>query len=236
MLSSYIRDLVAGLRDTENFDRYKLAISTAPSLIRRKANFGSEVTEHIEDLASLLVALSDKYDMDKFQEMRLQGMVAVIIAQPVQMGQWLSRTFFNGDYSIGQRASVLTALGLGARELAGFQKEDAAILGVDPLPETSFPSQKLPEKLHKAFASDAKSSSSPLNRISESVEKLMIQPMAVSAADKLSGPNALKIRTFSSRMAVEKKRPKPTANALAKIVADAFFLPLTGLWRLHLQT
>lgn len=233
--SSYIRDLIAGLRDTENFDHYKLAISTAPSLIRRKANFGTEVTEQIEDLASLLVGLSDKYEMDRFQEMRLQGMIAVLIAQPLQMGQWFARTYFSGDYSIGQRASILSTLGLGARELAGFQKEDAALTGGDMIPENSFPSKKLPEKLHQIFSTEESSSPSPLNSISQSLEKFMLQPMALSAADKFSGPNALKVRTFSSRMAVEKKRQKPIPNALAKIVAEGFFLPLTGRWRIHLQ-
>ena len=35
----YIRDLIAGLRDQENYDRHELALATAASLIRRKANF-----------------------------------------------------------------------------------------------------------------------------------------------------------------------------------------------------
>lgn len=230
---SYIRDLIAGLRDNENLDRHKLAISTAPSLIRRKANFGTEVTEQIEELASLLVGLSDKYEIERFQEMRLQGMIAVLIAQPLQMGQWFARTYFSGDYSIGQRASILSTLGLGARELAGFQKEDANLTGGEMIPENAFPSKKLPEKLHKIFS--VEQSSSPLNSISQSLENFMLQPMALSAADQFSGPNALKVRTFSSRMAVEKKRQKPIPNALAKIVAEGFFLPLTGRWRIHLQ-
>ena len=175
--------------------------------------------------------------MAKFQEMRLQGMIAILIVQPLQMGQWFSRTFFNGDYSIGQRASILTTLGLGARELAGFQKDDAALIGLDSLPDISFPSKMLPEKLHKAFApEDSLPFFSPLHKISQSLENAILQPMALSAADKISGPNALKIRTFSSRMAVEKKRQKPIPNALAKVVADGFFLPLTARWRIHLQT
>lgn len=228
---SYIRDLIAGLNDTENFDRHKLALSTASTLIRRKADFGTEVEEHIEELATLLVGSNDKYEMKNFQEMRLQGMIAVLVAQPLKMGQWLSRTFFNGDYSISQRASILTTLGLGARELAGFQKEDAALTGADTVTKDPFPSKKLPDKLQKTWALEA----APMNALSKQLEKTMIQPMAVAAVDKLSGPNALKVRTFSSRMAVEKKRQKPIPNALAKIVANGFFFPLTGLWRAHLQ-
>ena len=147
------------------------------------------------------------------------------------MAQWFSRTFFNGDYSIGQRASVLTTLGLGAREIAGLGTEDSALTGADMTPKNSFPSKMLPEKLHKIYATEAK----PVDAISEQLEKTMIRPMAVDAAEQLTGPSALKVRTFSSRMAIEKKREKPVANSLAKIVGEGFLLPLMGLWGTHAQ-
>ena len=209
-----------------------MALSSASSLIRRKAAFGTEVSENIEELASILVGLGDKWEMENFQQMRLQGMIAVLIAEPLQMGQWYSRSFYNGDYSMGQRASVLTVLGLGARELAGLGKEDAALTGTNATAESSFPSKRLPDKLHKIYALEA----APMNTLTSQLEKSMIQPMAAEAADQISGPNALKVRTFSSRMAVEKKRQKPIPNALAKVVADGFFFPLTGLWQIHLQS
>lgn len=209
-----------------------MALSTASSLIRRKAAFGTEVSDNIDELASILVGLGDKWEMENFQQMRLQGMIAVLTAEPLNMGQWFSRTFYNGDYSVGQRASVLTVLGLGARELAGLGKEDAALTGANATNESSFPSKRLPDKLHKIYALEA----APMDALSNQLEKTMIQPMAAEAADKFSGPNALKVRTFSSRMAVEKKRKKPIPNALAKVVADGFFFPLTGRWRIHLQS
>lgn len=209
-----------------------MALSTASNLIRRKAAFGTEVSDNIEELASILVGLGEKWPMENFQQMRLQGMIAVLIAEPLKMGQWFSRTFYNGDYSMGQRASVLTVLGLGARELAGLGKEDAALTGANATTESSFPSKRLPDKLHNIYALEA----APMDAISSQLEKTMIQPMAAEAADKFSGPNALKVRTFSSRMAVEKKRQKPIPNALAKVVADGFFFPLTGRWRIHLQS
>lgn len=158
-------------------------------------------------------------------------MIAVLAAEPLKMGQWFSKTFYNGDYSMGQRASVLTTLGMAARELAGLGKEDAALTGANPK-ETAFPSKRLPDRIHKIYALET----APLNALSTQLEKTMIQPMAASAADQIIGPNALKVRTFSSRMAVEKKRQKPIPNALAKVVAEGFFFPLTGRWRTHLQT
>jgi len=169
--------------------------------------------------------------MEEFQKSRLQGMIAVLTAEPLKMGQWFSKTFYNGDYSMGQRASVLTTLGMAARELAGLGKEDAALTGANAK-ETDFPSKRLPDKFHKIYALEA----APMNVLSAQLEKTMIQPLAASAADQITGPNALKVRTFSSRMAVEKKRQKPIPNALAKIVAEGFFFPLTGRWRIHLQT
>ncbi|KAL9120891.1 MAG: hypothetical protein Q9187_002558, partial [Circinaria calcarea] len=225
----YIRDLIAGLRDIDNYDRHKLALVTAPSLIRRKANFGTEVSDHIDEIATQLVGLGDKYNLENFPQLRLQGMIAALIARPLQMGQWFANTFFNGEYSMGQRASILTTLSMGARELAGFQTEDAAVTGADAVP--NFPSKRLPDKLHKIYAVEA----APVDALTQRLERTMIRPMAAEAADKLTGPKALKVRTFSSRMEVEKKRKKAIPNELAKIVADGFFFPLTGRWQIHLQ-
>lgn len=231
LCNSYIRNLISGLGDSENYERHRLALLTASSLIRRKANFGTEVSDHIEELATQLVGLSDKYEMDKFQELRLQGMIAVLVAQPLKMGQWFSKTYYNGEYSMGQRASILTTLSMGARELAGYGEEDAALTGAITAPEKLFPSQKLPEKYHKIYAVDA----APVTALASKLERTMIQPMAAEAADQLIGPNALKVRTFSSRMEVEKKRKKAIPNELAKIVADGFFFPLTRLWSIQPQ-
>lgn len=238
----YVRDLIKYLRDTDNYDRQKLALSTAAPLIRRKANFGTEVSSHAEELAGLLVGLQDKYEIDNFQDMRIQGMIAILIALPLKMGQWYSKTFFDGDYSISQRASVLTTLGLGARELGGFGAEDEALSKTSkPLPTSSFPSKTLPSSMHKLYAAPspsttaAKGPPSALDSLSTQLTNTMIAPMAATLADKLTGPSILKIRTFSSRMEVEKKRKKPIANSLAKVVADGFFFPLTGRFFIYLK-
>ena len=225
----YVRDLITYLRDTENYNKQKLALQTAAPLIRRKANFGTEVSSHAEELASLLVGLQDKYDMENFTDRRLQGMIAILIAQPLNMGQWFSKTFFDGDYSLSQRASILTTIGLGARELGGFAAEDFNLN--KPLPE-SFASKTLPEALHKVYAP---TSNTAVDKLSTQLSNTMIAPMAAELADKLTGPSILKVRTFSSRMAIEAKRKKPIANALAKVVADGFFFPLTGRFFIHLR-
>ncbi|KAF2270643.1 hypothetical protein CC78DRAFT_611526 [Lojkania enalia] len=225
----YIRDLITSLRDQGNYDRHQLALSTAASLIRRKAGFGSEVTDHIEELASILTNLNDNLDLPQFNEHRQQALIAVLLAKPGPMAQWFARNFFSGDYSLAQRIAMLTTLGLGAREVAGLK--DSSTEDLIP-PKPSFPSKTLPSHLHTIYATD----SNPVTRITFGLEKQILSPIAASAADQITGPNILKVRTFSSRMEVEKRRSKPIPNALAQIVADNFFFPLTGRWWIHTRS
>jgi len=90
----YIRDLILYLRDGENYDKQKLGLQTAAQLIRRKADFGTEVSSHAEELAALLVGIQNKYEIDDFDTLRLEGMIALVIAQAQKMGQWFAKTFF----------------------------------------------------------------------------------------------------------------------------------------------
>jgi telomere length regulation protein len=226
----YIRDLMAGLRDQENYDRHELALATAASLIRRKANFGTEVTDHLEELATLLTGLQDNSELEGFAQQRQQALIAVLLARPAQMAQWFARSFFSGDYSLQQRIAMLTTLGLGARELAGMKDTSTDDL-VPAKPD--FPSKQLPPHLHRIYAEE--NNAPTVAKISSSMAREMLSPMANQAADQLSGPNILKVRTFSSRMEVEKKRHKPIPNALAQIVAENFFFPLTGRWWLQIR-
>ncbi|KAF2035856.1 hypothetical protein EK21DRAFT_53489 [Setomelanomma holmii] len=226
----YIRDLIVGLRDEDNYDRHTLALSTAASLIRRKANFGTEVVDHLDELATILTGLQDNLELEGFAQQRQQALIAVLLARPAQMAQWFARSFFSGDYSFAQRIAMLTTLGLGARELAGIK--DSSTKDLLP-PVASFPSKQLPPHLHKIYTENK--DANLVMRISSSMAREMLSQLASQAADQLSGPNILKVRTFSSRMEVEKKRQKPIPNALAQIVADNFFFPMTGRWWLQVR-
>lgn len=226
----YIRDLIAGLHDSENHDRHTIALRTAASLIRRKTSFGKEVADHAIELALILIGLSNTFDVTDFDELRLQALIAILLSAPALLAPWFARQVFDGDYSLSQRMTLLSTLGLSARELAGFKEEDSS-MNPSTQADASFPSKQLPPRLHKLYTA----SSNPTTLISTSLSKSFLQPIAASAADSLSGPNILKVRTFSSRMAVESRRKKPISNALAKIVAEAFFFPLTGHWWQNLQ-
>ncbi|KAK2757076.1 telomere binding protein [Arachnomyces sp. PD_36] len=231
----YIRDLLSYLRDTENAERYTLGVSTAPGLIRRKISFGTEILEHAEELGLLLVGLQEKYNIEKFHECRLQSLIALLVALPSRMGPWFAHTFFDADLSQTQRSAMLTAIGLGARELAGYGDEDAKSMGLPAVPSSSFPSKKLPPSLEATYNPDV----SPVEAISKKLSQTTLQPLALNAADAVSGPDALKVRTFSSRMDVEKKRKQreqqrknTTSKELYKTLSEGLFFPLTGRFAL----
>lgn len=222
----YIRDLLSGLRNQEDPDVHALALSTAGALIRRKSAFGTEVTDHMEELATLLVGLNDNFELEGFDVQRQQAVIALLLAKPAVMAPWFARACFTGDYSLSQRTAMLTTLALGARELAGFKDEATEAL-LPPAP--SFPSSQLAPHLHDLYT---QSINPTLARLASSTSKQLLAPMAASAADALTGPAVLKTRTFSSRLSAAARRPAPAPNVLAQIVADAFFFPLTSRWSL----
>lgn len=243
----YIRDLILFLRDSEDYDKQKLGLQTAPVLIRRKANYGAEVSSHAVELAGLLVGVQDKFEIDDFDTMRLQSVIALIVAQPKTMAPWFARTFFEGDYSLSQRTSVLIALGLSARELAGFetsQHQSAA----------SFPSKRLPEKMERLYLetegeSQALPSSSQLKAlpanaldgITQSLTATFLAPLAAEAADATTGPDVLKLQSFTARYkstttAKTKPRVRAIPNTTAALLASSFFFPLTAHFQLALRS
>ncbi|KAI7155308.1 hypothetical protein KC349_g7052 [Hortaea werneckii] len=228
----YIRDLMRMLADNQNAERFQLAIQHAASLVRRKSSFGSEVRDHAVELLSTLCNLQDPFDTENFDELRLQTMIAVLLSDISALGPWLSKHAFAEGYSIAQRCLMFTALGLGGRELAGFKTEDETF---NPkLQATDFPSKRLPPKMH-AIYTGAQQSTKKLEAAHQSVENELIQPLALQAADQTTSHlNAVKVRTFSSRLSTEnrtKRKPNPNPNRLAKVFGPAFFAPLVGRYQ-----
>ncbi|KAK7226389.1 hypothetical protein V2G26_014392 [Clonostachys chloroleuca] len=240
----YIRDLIAFFRDSESYDKQNLALQTAPSLIRRKANYGAEVSSHADELAGLLVGLQDKFDIEEFHGLRQQSMIALIVSQPKTMAPWFARTYFEGDYSLAQRTEIIVALGLSSRELAGYdisQYQSSAL----------FPSKKLPEKIEQLYISEVKaedhspaSSLKPLpptalDSIATSVTSAFLEPLAAEAADTATGPDVLKLQTFTARYKSKSaKRPRVRAipNTTAGLLASSFFSPLTAHFSVALHS
>lgn len=224
----YIRDLMSMLRDSENHDRFQLAIKHAAPLIRRKANFGAEVKDHASELAVILCNLQDPYSTEDFDELKLRALIAVLLSDVTLIAPWLCKQVFTADYSVAQRCIILSALGLGGRELAGLNNDDE----LNPtLTNVDFPSRRLPSHLHATYTLPS-TSIQRLEAATKSMEHTLINPLALRAADHSTVHlNAVKIRTFSSRMDVERTKRKPAPNQLAKIFAQSFFFPLSNRYQ-----
>ncbi|KAI0459314.1 telomere length regulation protein [Xylaria acuta] len=251
----YVRDLINYLRDTEDYDKQKLALTTAPALIRRKANYGTEVVSHAEDLASLLIGLQDKFELGNFHNLRLQGMVAVVVAQPKKMAPWFAKTFFDGDYSLSQRASILIVLGLSGREIAGFETSEYASAA-------HFPSKALPSGVEKHYLQSSSTAKgfqpgtnlkalppNALDTLAQSLSQTFLAPMAAEAADAVTGPNALKLSTFTSRLQQSQSHPpitpkfKPKSrgirsipNTTASLISTYYFFPLSSRFQAAMRS
>jgi len=105
-----------------------MGLKSAPNLIRQKATFGTELSDHAYDLTRILVGMQDTFEMEEFQEMRQAALVALVASAPEVVVPYLIDVYFTGDLSLQQQLIILSALGLGARELAGLEKKVPPLL------------------------------------------------------------------------------------------------------------
>ena len=164
----YIRDLISGLSNTDDHDAQHLALTTAPPLIRRKAEFGTELSDCAIELGATYFNLSDPFGLDDFLELRLKGMTALLVAQPKLCAPYFAATVFIGDFNIGQRVAGLSAMGLSARELAGYHDDDTTA-------EPQFPSRTLPERLHNLYLDSA-----PMDQLMRRMEAELVRAVSTS--------------------------------------------------------
>ncbi|KAI1618478.1 telomere length regulation protein-domain-containing protein [Exophiala viscosa] len=224
----YITSLVKQLNTTDDPDVVELALKTAPALIRRKANFGDELSSNLLPLASSLLNLQDGMSKQDMHQLRVDALIACLVSRPSVMGPWAASTYFEGDFSLSQRALLLTVVGLGSREIAGI--DDELNTAIPPAAvESAFPSKRLPPRLESNYSTG----DFLINTLSTKLSHQTLRPLALSAADELTGPDILKVRTFSSRMAVAAKesakveaRSKRIPKDLHKVLAESIYLPI----------
>lgn len=229
----YIHQLISSLTSSDP-PTISLALRTAPSLIRRKATFGTELSSNLDTLASTLLSLSEGLSKPLAQTHRLNALIALIIAAPARMGPWLSAMYFEGDLSLVQRATLLTAIGLGCRELAGYSSVDGYSNAKEE-DRPNFPSKTLPPSLSAMYA--------PLTALTNNISSSTLQPLALTALEESesSGPKIFQTRTISSRLTKSRLNPPPSDTRttppknLHHLLTTSFLLPL--LTRLkHLLT
>lgn len=146
----YVRQLAELLRDKDKPESIELALQWGEGLVRAKRTFGTEVADNAIAVAGAAIALSNPFNLDDFDKRR-QGLVTALVAcAPRVVPPFLAEQYFSPSYSLGQKSVMLTALAMGARELAGL-----------PVPEMrtnrriDFPTKTLPPALHAKYVSEA---------------------------------------------------------------------------------
>ena len=215
----YIIDLIRQLQADDKPDVVRLALMTAPELIRRKANFGSELSENVQVVASALINMREGITEPEQQHLRQKALLACLVSKPTIIGPWIASTYFEGDFALDQRAAILSTIGLGAREISGYKDSPST---QQPPPPNPFPSKRLPSHLSTIYNSTTS--------ITTQISHHTLQPLALAAADILSGPNILKIRTFSSRMAAVSKRAQTQSERTKRIPSNLHALLTHSLY------
>ncbi|ELU38296.1 telomere length regulation domain-containing protein [Rhizoctonia solani AG-1 IA] len=133
------------------------------------------------------MGLQDNYELDRFEERRQSVLVALVACCPTKAAPTIIEQFFHHQYSTSQRFTMLNALALGARELAGLPIPPPPS-DTSKRPRIDFPSKVLPEAAHLKYMRE-NDVPPPANRI-EGPRKQLIEGMGSQVStlvDDLSG-------------------------------------------------
>jgi hypothetical protein len=123
------------LRTGENNDnaysRHEAALSAIPGLIRSRPD---DLPDVAVSLALQLLRSENKFNMTEFESKRDAGMGALLVEEPVSVGQALIEELF-GDGGLADRLVILGALQVAACELSGYSRpaELQVLTKTDPL-------------------------------------------------------------------------------------------------------
>lgn len=242
----YIIDLVRRLSlPSDKLAIILLALKTAPDLVRRKASFGTELSDNIHGLVSVLVNLQEGTSEGEQQQQKLDALVACIFAMPKETSKDLINMYFNGDLSLAQRSTLLIALGLGARELAGFsdgktpqQQQQLALetnkIGQPPRtgPQPITDSDRIRSGTKQRSAGYTNNA---IALLTSAATTSLIAPLAQSAAESITKtPEILKISQITRTSAKLTKKNNQQSNTrkvpkdLYLVLANNFFVPLVS--------
>ncbi|KAG0232814.1 Fanconi anemia group D2 protein [Actinomortierella wolfii] len=205
----FLRDLNQYLRASEDREKAEIGLAEAENLIRKKAG-SLELDEYAERIASTLVTLQDSFEIPKFTEMREKALIALIVTSPLVVVRLLTTKFYEKSLSLGQRLTILSALGIAAQELSGHNVISEAKLTTP----TSQKQKAQPlSKATTAVGTPASDATMPPATI-ESIRS------AIALAQT---------RRFSQKSAVEARRMPAKSNPFSKL-APIFIGNLLGPW------
>ncbi|CCD25896.2 Tel2p NDAI_0G01200 [Naumovozyma dairenensis CBS 421] len=136
----FIKDLVKELEMLDNNNHRNSFIpllKKSIKLVRQKRHFPLEVEYYCTALLSSITLMNNNFDESQFEGWRVNALVSLLVVVPEKVTE-LYKLFLNSELSLQQRMSVLTSLGLAARELRGFDDKNIV------KPQYDFPTSRLP--------------------------------------------------------------------------------------------
>lgn len=120
----YLIDLRDALLESDDANIFEKCLENCTQLItERLPQNNSDIGL---DILRLLIGLEQKFYMDKFEECRFSGCVAVCTVYPKECAEYLCAEFHTqvGRYSISKKVLMLDILAEAARTLSKLQKQD----------------------------------------------------------------------------------------------------------------
>ncbi|XP_039216659.1 telomere length regulation protein TEL2 homolog [Crotalus tigris] len=112
---AYIRDCFEILTGPEDAEKYEAAVGVLETLIRRDTATAQEMSV---ELAKVLLHLEEKSYIEGFVGLRQGALVAVTVADPIRVANYLTSEFYSLNYSLRQRIDILDVLAVSAQELS----------------------------------------------------------------------------------------------------------------------
>ncbi|KXN87756.1 DNA replication checkpoint protein tel2 [Leucoagaricus sp. SymC.cos] len=236
-----------GADEPHEADKVEMALNCGEELIRKKRDYGTELAENAVNLVYGFLALHDNFDLPDFDEKRQGAMNALIACAPRNVAPALIEEFFKNQYSVDQRNVVLTALAVGARELASLPVPASLV----PKEKTRFPSKMLPGSLHHRYLAASHTNTGLLPMMVEDISRKAIDRGKEAAEEKVPeivrekrlkinrGPTITEVKSSASSRVLTSLQSKNATQVkhttFTEVAAEFFIGPLINRFWLFLR-
>ena len=116
---NYIRTCLADLIATEKVPQLEAALQMLPSLIELYKIEGEEVAL---ELVRILLNYNSTFNIEKFHQLQLNGLISLCENYPLLVSEYLSKEFYERNYTIGQRSLILQTFEETAKKLSQIEQ------------------------------------------------------------------------------------------------------------------
>ncbi|PSN47788.1 hypothetical protein C0J52_08164 [Blattella germanica] len=194
----YLRDVLAGLLETEDFERFTLSFEVMENLITQQLP-DDDVSLAVE-LLELLIALEEKFCIENFDFKRFSACIAIVTIFPTPCAEYLCSQFNSGlgKFSINQLMFILDCLAGAAKKLS--------------FVETQVSEKSNSKDISKKCVTVSKSGRQKLDPVQNSIEDIVKK----------------RIESHTRRFATSTKSPVCHANKFSSVAGSFFFPLLFG--------